>query len=502
MLIANDLNDKTYNYKMQYFRGEIELLDCDDDYREKQEKRRRAALRAEAGRPWMLHMYNVNAIIDPSGYVYEAVEGNRVENATATIYYKQTGEDEYGDMHDEVVMWNAVEFRQQNPLLTDAEGRYAWDVPQGLWQVKIEKDGYETAYSDWLPVPPPQLDINIPLVQKALPEVQRVRAYEDGVEVMFNKYMSPNTLTTDRIILSQNGQALPCRIVLLDRENAYGSDNAYASRLKVVTDKPLVSGSKVQLTVRRQVESYAGLQMQNDYQQEFVVVSEVYAIGTDSLVEVAKDDERTITVHAFPASAAEGMTVSAKTIIGTVATVTSQAVFNNKGEAQITVKGNVGGQTSLQLSLEGTSIKGQSIIVVDDPKALTVYAPTSSHISGSYVMEGESIMLHTDTEGATIWYTTDGTCPCDENGTRKEYIAPIPVTKAVTIRAYAVKGDDVSRVVTFHYDIFDPTGIETIDNGQLTIDNAAWYTIDGIELNGKPTRKGVYIVNGKKVVVK
>ena len=118
------------------------------------------------------HLPKVRVGIDPSGYVYEAVADNRVENATATIYYKQTGEDEYGDLHDEVVKWRAEEFRQENPLLTDAEGKYAWDVPQGLWQVKIEKAGYETAYSDWLPVPPPQLDINIPLVRNTLPEVQ------------------------------------------------------------------------------------------------------------------------------------------------------------------------------------------------------------------------------------------------------------------------------------------------------------------------------------------
>lgn len=29
-----------------------------------------------------------------------------------------------------------------------------------------------------------------------------------------------------------------------------------------------------------------------------------------------------------------------------------------------------------------------------------------------------------------------------------------------------------------------------------------WYTIDGCRLSGKPVRKGVYLNNGKKVVVK
>ena len=43
-----------------------------------------------------------------------------------------------------------------------------------------------------------------------------------------------------------------------------------------------------------------------------------------------------------------------------------------------------------------------------------------------------------------------------------------------------------------------PTGIHSIDNSQLKNDN--WYSIDGVKLSGEPTKKGVYIYNGKKVV--
>ena len=51
-----------------------------------------------------------------------------------------------------------------------------------------------------------------------------------------------------------------------------------------------------------------------------------------------------------------------------------------------------------------------------------------------------------------------------------------------------------------HAKSFDEaTGVETIDNGQLT--DGSWYTINGVKLNGKPTKKGVYIVNGRKVVI-
>ena len=48
----------------------------------------------------------------------------------------------------------------------------------------------------------------------------------------------------------------------------------------------------------------------------------------------------------------------------------------------------------------------------------------------------------------------------------------------------------------------ETTGIVSIDNGQLTIDNDAWYTLDGRKLEGKPTTKGIYINKGVKVVIK
>ena len=46
------------------------------------------------------------------------------------------------------------------------------------------------------------------------------------------------------------------------------------------------------------------------------------------------------------------------------------------------------------------------------------------------------------------------------------------------------------------------TGVDLIDNGKLIIDNDGWYDLNGRKLQGKPSQKGIYIKNGKKVVVK
>lgn len=46
-----------------------------------------------------------------------------------------------------------------------------------------------------------------------------------------------------------------------------------------------------------------------------------------------------------------------------------------------------------------------------------------------------------------------------------------------------------------------PVGIKTVTEVRSPMSDA-WYTIDGRRLSGKPTQKGLYIVNGRKVVVK
>ncbi len=48
------------------------------------------------------------------------------------------------------------------------------------------------------------------------------------------------------------------------------------------------------------------------------------------------------------------------------------------------------------------------------------------------------------------------------------------------------------------------TGIGTISTktGEGTIDNGAWYSLDGRRIEGKPSTKGIYVNNGKKVVIK
>jgi hypothetical protein len=47
----------------------------------------------------------------------------------------------------------------------------------------------------------------------------------------------------------------------------------------------------------------------------------------------------------------------------------------------------------------------------------------------------------------------------------------------------------------------ETTGIADIRGMRSGVD-ACWYTLDGQKLQTQPTQKGMYIVNGQKVVIK
>ena len=93
-----------------------------------------------------------------------------------------------------------------------------------------------------------------------------------------------------------------------------------------------------------------------------------------------------------------------------------------------------------------------------------VATPIFTPAAGTY-NEAQNVTITTETDGATIYYTTDGTDP-DETST--EYTAAIPVAETMTIKAIAVKdGYTDSEIATAEYTIVD-TGNWVFD--ELTYD--------------------------------
>ena len=80
--------------------------------------------------------------------------------------------------------------------------------------------------------------------------------------------------------------------------------------------------------------------------------------------------------------------------------------------------------------------------------------------------------------------------------------------RALTRSAAATEEELPQRITVKLVDASGKTtaiGTLSVDNGQLTIDNYAdaddWYDLQGRKLSGKPSTKGIYINNGKKIVI-
>ena len=420
--------------------------------------------------------------IDPSGFVYEGVPSNRLEGVTATCYYKETVEDMYGDMHEEVVLWDAENYGQENPLLTDQNGYYRWDVPIGMWQVKYEKAGYETTYSDWLPVPPPQLDVNIGMVQMRQPEVIKARAYTKAVEFEFDKYMLPEDLTTDNItVLNDYGNPVTGTIELLNAEvddpnaitsirRAPGTGLTFASKVRFNSNSRFYQYAT--LKVSKRVKSYAGLEMNEDYVITLPVEYEMEKIVVDSTLNLLYGDSRQLTVTVEPAMASRGKTLNVRTMSPIILSTDAESyTLDNNGQAVITVHGDLPGMGSLLYDIDGYDLSASTLVNVMMESQMTVAAPTATIASGSEVEKGTAVYLRCSTEGATIYYTLDGSCPCDNTPARKVYDgSPIIIDRTMTIKAMATAPDLYdSDVATFVYRISNGLRGDVNGDGEVNI---------------------------------
>ncbi|MCD7972114.1 MAG: chitobiase/beta-hexosaminidase C-terminal domain-containing protein [Candidatus Azobacteroides sp.] len=409
-------------------------------------------------------------VMDPSGYVYEAVPDNRLSGATTTIYYKTWEENMYGDREEKIVLWDASEYSQENPLVTDEYGLYGWDVPSGEWQVKYEKEGYETTYSEWLPVPPPQLDVNIGMVQNTQPYVQAVMGYESGIEVIFDKFMMPATLTTFQIVVTRNGILEAGAVELLNAEsNPYNKDEEFASTVRFVPYTPFAITDQVIISVSRKVMSYAGISMENDFMQQVEIMKEAKSILVVPSIEIEYNGRENLVISVAPSEAAAGKKIMGRSASPAIATITEEAILDKDGRATLTVNAELSGTTVLTISLEGMNLKTEVIAKVGLPKpANQLSKPTASVDSGTTLPINSFIELFSDTEDARILYTIDETAPDKNNGI--EYTEPILLTKNIIIKAIAVKeGMADSEVATFQYFIQNGAGINPVGDNEVRV---------------------------------
>ncbi|MDD2234474.1 MAG: cell wall-binding repeat-containing protein [Desulfitobacteriaceae bacterium] len=311
--LLGDMFDNEFESDYNMLRSEFNNLPGSQNWYDRMAQSRWPTYDPETGLYSIPHRLEVRPhyIMDPSGYVYEAIEENRLSSVTATALFlpkEKAATPAEAKASTDWQVWNAGWYLQENPQTTGADGKYAWDVPEGWWMVQFIKDGYQTAYSDVLPVPPPQLDINIPMAQLAKPEVQDVIWGSGGryVDVYFTKYMDTRTLeAASAFRLTDAGGKPVAGTVSYPEEPKLGVDGSGISGLNLTKiarftpPQPLTADAQYTLTVNRAVADYAGFSLAADYVKTETIPTAGALIaslsGTDITVVPGKDITQDLT---------------------------------------------------------------------------------------------------------------------------------------------------------------------------------------------------------------
>ena len=274
-------------------------------------------------------------------------------------------------------------------------------------------------------------------------------------------------------------------------------------------------------------------------------------INGNTATSVNKNTDGTLTVtYAFPATADKLISITAPQAI-TVANGTAYSAMNLPDQVNIVTEGNtessaqvtwdtttpasgsydpavltqqtvtLNGTVDCPNSIDANGVSLTTTITITISAAGIVGAPTANPTAGTY-SENQSVALTSSTEGATIYYTTDGSEPTITGGTTKQYTAPILVTGiegqsiTTTIKAIAVKnGMQDSSVETFTYTIQIPVAKYTyqiIDgansswthdsDGNITIrGNGDFSKFTGVKVDGNLIDKSNYTAKEGSTII-
>lgn len=134
-----------------------------------------------------------------------------------------------------------------------------------------------------------------------------------------------------------------------------------------------------------------------------------------------------------------------------------------------------GTTSSTRLYLSKISITYESI------GGSSVATPTFSPDEGTYV-DAQNVTISCETEGATIYYTTDGSTP---DNTSTQYTTAIPVSTTTTIKAIAYVGETASNIATATYTITTPyTSIPDLFDAATSTSQAVYVTFNNWVISG------------------
>lgn len=439
---------------------------------------------------------NSPALHDPAGVVYEAVLSNVIEGATAKIYYCADDGTE--------VLWDAENYDQINPQITDAHGGYMWLTPEGKWKVRVSMPGYldgdseldPVAVDGWLPVLPPQIHVNIPLVSTAAPAVSSAAAAPDGVTVCFTQYMDVARFEGGALVgVTQNGEDVPVTLAWADAEESPTQPGVFYGRVLKLTkaDGSALSGDGIVVTVRAEAPNYAGSILGADYISESLTVAQVlgrleHSYPNRFVAALGESQELVVWVLDTQGRPMSGVTVAVRAELGGTLDIPASAVSDALGRAVFPVTARSSGYDVLHFA-SGLLASANMNTRVLPPQTAEPDKPTARYADGSPVRDhdlvepGTALILETETPNATIYYTTDDTCPCTDSPSRRTYDGtPLVVTESTFLRIAAwTEAGGYSERLNLHVRLHEHTlsAVARVEPGCETAGHIAYWVCNG-----------------------
>jgi|GEM_PF-1239274 len=438
---------------------------------------------------------------DPSGYVFEAIDTNRVEDAEAGLYASATQEGPFEFWQE------AAETNQINPQQTNAEGRYGWDVPQGWWKVQFAKDGYLPAETKAMEVEPMHDQVNIGLLATDSPAVIASALTAEGLEIEFDKFMQAESIYDEATgimnveVRDSAGNAVPLGPVefMIAAENTgYAEDMTYqkdvlysdtfVKRIRLTADETRYPGGfrsyqddgetpeTYEAVVKENVRSYAGVKMARDYTIAALTVAEREQASKPGADIPAGS-------YAVPQNVSLTTETEGATIYYTLDGSEPSALSRAYGSRPIAIEktGTLKFFAS-KAGMDDSEVTTLSYVIGGEDQKV-VAAPVADLPSGTY-SSTQQVILRSLTPGAAIYYTTDGTVP-SRNSAR--YTGPIGVSQSMTIKAIAVIDSYAdSGVAAFSY-IIKTSGGGSSARDELVPSPELEITVD--RTGGKPVIK-------------
>lgn len=210
---------------------------------------------------------------------------------------------------------------------------------------------------------------------------------------------------------------------------------------------------------------------------------------------VSNDDDATAGGGAIYTYSGSNTTLTGVTITGNQAKIAGGGAINNLGTVTLdgcTITGNTSKNGGAIWTAGGSTLNMQGKNTVTDntvdSKANNIYLSKDVVITVTGSLEGSSIGITM----AKPDIFTSGYSTYNEGITPTKLFVSDNDDYQVTL-----KDNEVHLIQKMETSI---NAIST-DNGQMRTDNC-WYDMNGRKLQGKPTQKGLYIIGGKKVVMK